>query len=778
MKTIYQRMYLVVCLLFAAGSLLAQQQTLENNGICRDPISGTAVTVNAARSQAVSNGANVTDADLSNFATLGGSLVTILGSRISLRDQAQYYPGGNVAGFVVEPVGGLLSASLLNGGIRLSTYRNGQLVEQSTTSGAGALSASLLAGSSGRQLISFATTQPFDEIQLEVLQALGLISTLRVYYAYEGPSSCPTDCVQPLTTGVTSDSGNVSSGGIGVCAVGVNNLDNLTDASLTTFATLAITGVSIGGTCGVYAEVRSSTTIPASVSSPEDVGFAIGSGAGLLDVDLLSRLTISTYSDNTLLQSISGNNLLRGDLIGGTEATLVSFKATQPFNRVRLTINSTVAIGADTRVYYAFTRSDTDNDGVPDCLDKCTGGDGTLDTDSDGIPDGCDQNIADVRVTVTAGSTTTASVGSVVSFTITATKNGNINELYASPTGLVISNTLTTGLSSVSFTAPTGTLYDPGTGSWTIGSALSGTAVQALSLVISAQVDSVGVLSNTAKITRIDQSNASSITGGSACVSVPITGCEGDVTEISAPDGYTGYQWFRNNVPITGATGQTYEASTSGSYSYTAIASGSPTGTLNCPAGNCCPVILELTPIPTVTAGQDVTICSGTQTTLTASTTLSNGVSYRWSTGDVTASIQVNPNITTTFTVTAVVGNAVCFTVDTVVVNVNRGPATAGGVARCTSDGFYAITLNPSGGTGQTYTVTLNGQPVSGTFTYGVETQPLGNFAVSSGGSVAVVLTDSQTGCSLETTIAGPAPEACTCTTVCAPLVVKRTTKR
>ncbi|WP_192579043.1 DUF11 domain-containing protein [Fibrisoma limi] len=778
MKKIYQCLYLVVGLLLAVTPSMAQQQTIENNGICRDPISGTAVSVNPARSQAVSNGANVTDADLSNFATLGGSLATILGSKISLRDQAQYYPGGNVAGFVVEPVGGLLTASLLNGGIRLSTYRNGTLVQQSTTSGAGALEASLLAGSNGKQLISFATTQPFDEIQLEVLQAIGAISTLRVYYAYEGPGSCPTDCVQPLTTGVTSQSGNSSSGGIGVCAVGVNNLNNLTDASLTNFATMEITGVSIGGNCGVFAEVRSNTTIPASVSSPEDVGFAIGSGAGLLDVNLLSRLTISTYSDNTLLQSVSGTSLVRGDLIGGTEATLLSFKATQPFNRVRLTINSPVAIGSDTRVYYAFTRSDTDNDGVPDCLDKCTGVDGTLDSDSDGIPDGCDQNIGDVRVTVTAGSTTTATVGSVVSFTVTATKNGNINNLYASPTGLIISNTLTTGLSSVSYTAPTGTLYDPATGSWTIGSALSGTAVQALSLVISAQVDSVGVLSNTAKITRMDQSNASSITGGSACVSVPITGCEGDVTELSAPGGYTSYQWFRNNVAISGATGQTYEASTSGSYSYTAIASGAPTGTLNCPSGNCCPVILDLTPIPTVSAGQDVTICAGTTTTLTASTTLSTGVSYRWSTGDVTASIQVSPTITTAYTVTAIVGSAACFSVDTVVVNVNSGPATAGGIARCTSDGFYAVTLNPSGGVGQTYTVTLNGQAVTGTFTYGVETQPLGNFAVSAGSTVAVVITDSQTGCSLQTTIAGPAPEACTCTTVCTPVVVKRLTSR
>jgi len=69
-----------------------------------------------------------------------------------------------------------------------------------------------------------------------------------------------------------------------------------------------------------------------------------------------------------------------------------------------------------------------------------------------------------------------------------------------------------------------------------------------------------------------------------ACVSVPIKICEArkDTIIISAPTGYTKYQWFRNGTKIDGATASTLEVGQAGDYSVEVEAQG-------CPAKNCCP---------------------------------------------------------------------------------------------------------------------------------------------------------------------------------------------
>ncbi|AEI47203.1 SdrD B-like domain-containing protein [Runella slithyformis] len=75
---------------------------------------------------------------------------------------------------------------------------------------------------------------------------------------------------------------------------------------------------------------------------------------------------------------------------------------------------------------------------------------------------------------------------------------------------------------------------------------------------------------------------------GIACVSVPLKICPDrkDTVVISAPAGYTRYQWFKNGVKIDGAAGQTLEVRSAGSYSV-------EVGDGLCPTKNCCPSIIE-----------------------------------------------------------------------------------------------------------------------------------------------------------------------------------------
>tara|TARA_R110002073_G_scaffold244979_6_gene407111 strand:+ start:15297 stop:18107 length:2811 start_codon:yes stop_codon:yes gene_type:complete len=101
---------------------------------------------------------------------------------------------------------------------------------------------------------------------------------------------------------------------------------------------------------------------------------------------------------------------------------------------------------------------------------------------------------------------------------------------------------------------------------------------------------------------------------------------------------------------------------------------------------------VKVTVIGTVdaNAGTDKTICNGETATLTAS----GGETYLWSTGETTATIVVNPNSTTTYTVE--VSNAISTGTDDVTVLVNDIPNVDAGDDQTIDLGQY-VTLSATG---------------------------------------------------------------------------------
>ncbi|MEZ4781520.1 MAG: T9SS type A sorting domain-containing protein [Flavobacteriaceae bacterium] len=95
---------------------------------------------------------------------------------------------------------------------------------------------------------------------------------------------------------------------------------------------------------------------------------------------------------------------------------------------------------------------------------------------------------------------------------------------------------------------------------------------------------------------------------------------------------------------------------------------------------------------PTANAGNDISILEGDSTTLSAS----GGNTYLWSTGETTQSITVNPNTTTTYSVTAFMNG--CEDTDSVIVTVNAQVVANAGedVTICEN---ASTTLTASGGT-------------------------------------------------------------------------------
>ena len=208
-------------------------------------------------------------------------------------------------------------------------------------------------------------------------------------------------------------------------------------------------------------------------------------------------------------------------------------------------------------------------------------------------------------------------------------------------------------------------------------------------------------------------------------------------TTASTPTAVTGFQW-NNNV----TNGQQFTPTATATYTVTA------TGANGCT--NQDQVVVNVLALPTVNAGNDITVCAGLSATLNAT----GAASYSWNNG-ITQAIPFYPNATTTYTVTGTGANG-CANQDQVVVTVSTGPTVtvSGSQVICanapatlsaastnsmggfwtTSNGFGTISPNVSNGT-VTYTPTSN-DPVVVNLTY-VASNACGN--VSQSTSVTVL---------------------------------------
>lgn len=126
-------------------------------------------------------------------------------------------------------------------------------------------------------------------------------------------------------------------------------------------------------------------------------------------------------------------------------------------------------------------------------------------------------------------------------------------------------------------------------------------------------------------------------------------------TTSATPTAVTGFQWSNNVLNNT-----QYVPTTSGTLTVTA------TGANGCT--NQDQILVTVLALPTVNAGQDVTVCAGLSATLTAT----GAVSYAWTNG-VTQGIPFYPSATQTYTVVGTGANG-CTNNDQVVVNVSTGP--------------------------------------------------------------------------------------------------------
>ncbi len=153
--------------------------------------------------------------------------------------------------------------------------------------------------------------------------------------------------------------------------------------------------------------------------------------------------------------------------------------------------------------------------------------------------------------------------------------------------------------------------------------------------------------------------------------------CTGDSSVLSATGGGS-YSWN------TGATTSTItiQPTTSTPYSVTV------TNTAGCSTDTLISVIVNL--VPVADAGPNDTICRGENAVLNAS----GGAAYSWSNGSTNANLNLNPLLTTPYTVTVSNGN--CSDVDSAKIVVNNNPTANAGTNATIAVG-QSITLSGAG---------------------------------------------------------------------------------
>ncbi len=265
-----------------------------------------------------------------------------------------------------------------------------------------------------------------------------------------------------------------------------------------------------------------------------------------------------------------------------------------------------------------------------------------------------------------------------------ATVNANIDQAVCTGGTITLAGTVGGGATSGTWTAPTGTFSN----ATSLTSTYTPTATSGTVTLTLTTNDPSGPCTAVTDIMVVTINPLPTVNAG-----VDQTVCAGTAVTLSG-SGASTYTWnngVTNGVAFTPAATTTYTV----------------TGTSASGCINTDQVVVTINPIPVVNAGPDVSICTGSSTTLTAT----GATTYSW-TGGITNGVAFTPAVTTTYTVTGT--SLGCTSTDAVTVTVlanapiNAGPDAAicvGSSTTLTASGGVTYTWNNGLGLGNNFSV-------------------------------------------------------------------------
>ncbi|OUJ75854.1 T9SS type A sorting domain-containing protein [Hymenobacter crusticola] len=189
-------------------------------------------------------------------------------------------------------------------------------------------------------------------MEIEFVGLLTVATQFRLYYAFgfrDNNSTLQyngvlTKIAAPLSTDYSTQSRNSST--LEVCVnSGVLNPERAVDNTLDNYATF-------GSLAGVACPATLNTRLASPAGTNYQAGFVVGNG-GLLDLNVLKSLKITTYLGNVAQESSLNGNLLEVNVLPDGKYQ-ISFPATKPFDRVELQQTDLVKALSNLNVYYGF----------------------------------------------------------------------------------------------------------------------------------------------------------------------------------------------------------------------------------------------------------------------------------------------------------------------------------------------------------------------------------------------------------------------------------------
>lgn len=317
-----------------------------------------------------------------------------------------------------------------------------------------------------------------------------------------------------------------------------------------------------------------------------------------------------------------------------------------------------------------------------------------------------------VIVTATSSPVVSASPNSTIctSGSTTLSASGGTAYVWSPATGLSnpnISNPIASPASTTTYIVTVTTPCGPGTATVvvTVNSSLSATVSPNTTICSGGQTTltasgganylwTTGATTTSITVAPTATTNYSVTVSNGNCSStssVTVTVASGLTASINAPSAIcTG-----NSATLTASGGANYLWNTSATTSSIIVTpTSNTTYSVTVSNGNCsstASVTVNVSASLTATVSPNTTICSGSQTTLTAS----GGANYSWSNGSTTATIVVTPTASTSYSVVVSSGN--CSSSASVAVVVNPG-VTAFISGTTTICGGGSTTLTASGG--------------------------------------------------------------------------------
>ena len=297
----------------------------------------------------VLNPANAVDGSLTNYAQFGTFVSVSCPSTLAVKlENLRTAPAGYYAGFVLGTAGLIDVTALSN--LRLTTYKtsNGVRTKQESASGPSLLDLNVLPN--GKFQVSFPTTLPFDEVQVEQLDVLAVLSDLKIYHGFGIEPSAfigSTRILSDFDQATSSTKVAVSISGVACVLCGVATPEGAADSNPTTKAVLNVT-------LGLATSVELKVGLRGTGVAGYRAGMVISSNTGLLDVSLLDRLTLTTYgSDGQPVESASGSALLALNVLPDGRQEL-SFLTTRDFASVQLSTSALAGLGVNINIFQAF----------------------------------------------------------------------------------------------------------------------------------------------------------------------------------------------------------------------------------------------------------------------------------------------------------------------------------------------------------------------------------------------------------------------------------------